>query len=121
LSEDSSITKENSKNSPYCQAIDKILLVIDRLIDFVNFLNKNGTHFFSEEKTKLEGVFKHIKDFSEYATIQGICHINSSRQTLFRKWFWSLALCFMFGLGTYWSCLMYIGWQQQQVFYKNKN
>ncbi len=78
--------------------------------------NRWSLYTLSGVKTKKQKVSKLIQDYSEYATIQGLCYIFSSHQTLFGRWFWILAVCFMLGLGTYWSCIMYIGWNNQQVF-----
>ncbi len=71
--------------------------------------------FFVGKNTAISILSKLILDYSEYATIQGLCYIFSSRQSMFGRLFWILAVCFMLGLGTYWSCIMYIGWRDQQV------
>ena len=67
-------------------------------------------------RTKMQKASQQFKEYSEHATIQGLCFILSSRQKLVGRWFWILAVCFMLGLGMNWSIIMYFGWQQQQVF-----
>ena len=59
-----------------------------------------------------------FKNFAESVTIQGVSYIFSSNTTFCGKIFWIASVLIMLSLGIYFSTLMYLDWQDQQVFTK---
>ena len=59
-----------------------------------------------------------FKHFAESVTIQGVSYIFSSNTTNCGKLFWMASVLMMLSLGLYFSAVMYLDWQDQQVFTK---
>ena len=59
-----------------------------------------------------------FKNFAESVTIQGVSYIFSTNTTFCGKIFWMASVLIMLSLGIYFSSLMYLDWQDQQVFTK---
>ena len=53
--------------------------------------------------------------FLEYATVQGLAFISSSKENAFRLSFWILAVGFLLSMGIFWSSQMYVNWMDQPV------
>jgi len=56
-----------------------------------------------------------LKEYTGYATIQGLVYLNLPNQTTFGKVIWALIVLHMLTLGIYWSVLSYNSWQNNQV------
>jgi hypothetical protein len=56
-----------------------------------------------------------IKEYTEYATIQGLVYLTLPNQTTFGKVIWASIVLLMMTMGIYWSILSYNNWQNNQV------
>ena len=68
-----------------------------------------------EDPEVFASVLDILKEYTEYATIQGLVYLNLPNQTTFGKVIWALIVLLMLTLGMHWSILSYNNWQINQV------
>ena len=68
-----------------------------------------------DDEHVFETLYDIIKDYSDYAAIQGLNYIFFANQTLFGRIFWIIVVTMMLCLGVYWSITAYLDWQDQLV------
>ena len=68
-----------------------------------------------DDEHVFETLYDIIKDYSDYAAIQGLNYIFFTNQTLFGRIFWIIVVTMMLCLGVYWSITAYLDWQDQLV------
>jgi len=60
-------------------------------------------------------MMRHLADYSEYSTIQGLVYIFQRRQTWFGRIFWIIIVLVMLSLGICTSIDAYNAWQQSPI------
>ena len=63
----------------------------------------------------LKSSFDIIKEYSEYATIQGLVYLSLPDQSSFGKFFWTLVIFLMMIMGLCWCIEAYQNWKDQPV------
>jgi hypothetical protein len=81
-------------------------------LKFNNFVGLNGAHL-----NQFTGTVE-LKNFAQSVTIQGVSYIFSSNTKYGGKLFWLVSVLIMLSLGICLSYLMFMDWQDQQVFTK---
>jgi hypothetical protein len=59
--------------------------------------------------------FNILREFCNYATIQGLVYIARKKITTFGRGYWISAVCLMFSFGLFVSVTLYMDWDEHQV------
>ena len=70
---------------------------------------------FSASEKAVQSILNISKEYTEYATIQGLAYIFSPHISVFGKAYWIISVLGMISAGMYWTVGIYTGWQYQQV------
>jgi hypothetical protein len=70
---------------------------------------------FSASEKAVQSILNISKEYTEYATIQGLVYIFSPHISVLGKIYWIISVLGMISAGMYWTVGMYTGWQYQQV------